>query len=441
MRSICRLFFILVLALTGFLSSGKASALEAGLDVNDASVLFPIDGLRKPVPYLGLEEESLLPLKIFNELISRATAMGIAAPQTSAIALPTDWNIMGFRYDPCAPEDHGLSNEPCVSELRLVAQPRSRFTPADSAIHLLYKINPGQPNADDPLLADLLSLKQKSQALSGLSTDGRPLGVHPLLAEALKSKNDAIPKLFGDFVRKYARSEQLIKVTMMGLRKGTPTDWIFFGGNVENGAWVQTSIPNVKSVADSMVELVINGATKSFKGRAIDPDLSLAPFFGGPQGDLASYIAATDKAIHTLENPSLSDRNTADCISCHAATSVRLSGEFEFSAKVDGISASVPRAVTAFPAPGALPNHPLNWNLRAFGYFGLVPTVSMRSVNEAGRAVELINKIMNRRPTGPDCSLVVDQVMSCFVESSTQFATKSSTEECLSLCRQPGRGR
>jgi hypothetical protein len=189
-----------------------------------------------------------------------------------------------------------------------------------------------------------------------------------------------------------------------------------------------------------MVELVIAGASKTFKGTAIDKDLSLAPFFGGPETDLGTFIAATDKVIHTLENPSLSDRNTADCLSCHAATGVRLSGEYGFSFKVDGVSASVPRGITGFPAPGALPNHPLDWNLRSFGYFGLVPTVSMRTVNEGAGAAELINKIMNRSPTGPDCSLVIDQVMSCFVQSSTQFGTVSTAEDCLALCvKAPGK--
>lgn len=55
-----------------------------------------------------------------------------------------------------------------------------------------------------------------------------------------------------------------------------------------------------------------------------------------------------------------------------------------------------------------------NYECAGPSYHGLNPTVSMRTVNEAARSVELINSPLNHEPAGPDCSLVFDGVMSCF---------------------------
>ena len=428
---ILRLFIGLTILLTFANPQLKA---ESGLDVNDVAVLFPIDGLHKAVPYIPLDDSTLLPSKVFADLILRAQDLSIAAPQTSSIIKASDWNVVAFRFDPCAPQDHGNSIEPCISELRLVAQTRARFSPADSSLHLIYQLKEGKPSATDDVLKDLRALKSQSETLLNTSSSGLPLGVHPLLAAAFKAKRDDVPALYTAFIRKYAKAENLKKLTMMGLRKGTPTDWIFFGGEIVDGQWAQTPAPNVKVKPGAGVELIIQGPNRTFEGTAIDSSLSLADFFGTAAENLETSVPVFNTTLHTLENPSLTDRNTVDCISCHAATSVRHSTDVTFAPVVDGVSAQSPKGITGFPAPGILPNHPLHWNMRAFGYFGLLPTVSMRAVHEAARSAEAINTILNLAPVGPDCSLVHDAVMSCFFDSSIPFGTVTPTAECLASC-------
>jgi len=449
MRGLAR---TLVSLITLTVLSGELSAADGpiGLDINDASILFPIDGSKKPVPFLGLDDPSLLSNDIFRAVLARATELGIKAPQTSSILNPADWNIVGFRYDPCAPEDHGISpsngrtdaRKPraaaagCLTELRLIAQPRARFSPADSSLHLIYKLKAGQPLASDPILLDLVQLKRDTEALAGLSTAGSPLGVHPALALAVKDKRSDIPALYSAFLKKHATVDRLSKVTMMGLAQGVPTDWIFFGGDVDAGRWHNTAIPNLVESSNTAMELIIQGPSKNFKAQPTKSELSLASFFNSSDVEVHSQLTSLDHTIHTLENPRLSNRNTVDCISCHTSTTVRLSGDFPFASLVQGLTAPIPTGITAFPAPASLPSHPLHWNLRAFGYFGLVPTVSMRTVHEAASAVETINTLLNLPAPGPDCSAEIEAVMSCFVGSSGVFATTASSEDCLSTCQK-----
>lgn len=410
------------------------AANNAGLDINDASVLFPNNGKHLPVPLLTLDQTSIIDPNIFKAVQTKAKEIGISAPSTAAFDRPTDWSVRAFRVDPCAPEEHGKSLEPCLYELRLIAQPTARFSAADSGLHLIYKIAAGKPNADDKLLEDLLALKRESETLSSQSTNGEALGVHPILQKAVKDKRQDIPALFATFVKTHAKAAKLSKVTMMGLRSGSPTDWIFFGGDIIDGRWTMTPVPNLKARATHFVELNTQDETKPFKGLSIESSLALDNFFNATVESNNTRIDTLAQTAFALENPALSHRNNSDCISCHTATSVRLSTDYSFPEIVDGTTAMIPKGITAFPALGTVQNHPLHWNLRAFGYFGLQPTVSMRTVNEAAQAVAEINTILGLTPPAKDCSQKQTEINSCLIKGTLEIGTVESTADCLKLC-------
>lgn len=418
------------------LNLSSVARAASGLDINDVAVLFPNNGQHKPVPYLSLDNAELVSSSVMRTVLAEAIAIGIGPPQTSPIDQPADWSVRAFRVDPCAPEEHGKSIEPCLYELRLIAQPTARFSPADSSLHLIYKIASGKPQADDPMLKALLKLKTEAERLSGLSSSGQPLGVHPILGPAVKGKRSDIPALFAEFLQTHARHSKLSHLTMMGLRGGSPTDWIFFGGDIVDGKWVRKAIPNQQKTQSRLhfVELNVTAGPESFKGIALDPKLSLAPFFNQTIEENTLQLDALAESAFTLENPALSDRNNADCVSCHTATSARLSTDYTFPTSLPGVSAKSPVGITAFPALGTVQNHPLHWNLRAFGYFGLVPTVSMRTVHEAADSAAQLNAILGLKAPGPDCSSVSEAVMQCLISGTLEPGTVKDSATCMSLC-------
>ncbi len=78
--------------LSTLLMSSKLFA-ATGFDVNDVAVLFPNDGLHKPIPYISLDEPALIDLKVLTAILERAASIGIKAPQTTAMAKPADFSV------------------------------------------------------------------------------------------------------------------------------------------------------------------------------------------------------------------------------------------------------------------------------------------------------------------------------------------------------------
>ncbi len=413
-----------------------------GLDINDVAVLFPNDSAHKPVPNINLANSSLVNPKTLASVLARATELGISPAPTSSIKNGSDWSIRGFRVDPCAPEVHGASIEPCLFELRLIAQPNAFFSPADNAMHLIYKIKAGKPSADEPLLLDLLQLKRESEDLMKETTTGQALNTHPLLLSAMKAKRSDVPALFSNFLLKYAHKRDLSKITMMGLRNGSPTDWIFFGGDLNDGVWKAGPIPNHSSRSQTpFVELSVTEGAKSFKGAIQDQSLALQSVFNGEPETLPARVAEVSETVFKLENPSFSDRNTVDCVSCHAATTTRMVSEPSFPVSLSGVSREIPKGITAFPAMGTIQNHPLHWNLRAFGYFGLQASFNFRTIHEAAESAVQINEILGLSNPSFDCQAKADEVFQCLIQGTLQPNGAETTASCLARCEAPRNSR
>jgi hypothetical protein len=421
----------LVLLCTAFRSVPAQQ--NRGLDINDVAVLFPLDSHNQALPKILLSgpKTELIPQKIYAELWQASKAAGIAAPFLSSLETAEGWAIVGYRVDPCAPQGSHAPNGPCTAEIRLIAQPLTPENgPSDTALHLIYDIE----DSSRLIYQEILNLKTKAEALSMVSTNGKPLGVHPLLALAAMNSNREVPALHSDFLTKFVDKTRLKKVTIMGLRDAFALDWIFLGGDVIKGKWIQGKIPNLASGQDNFVEFDLRVDPNPFTSRPLDSRLSTYDFFSTGVDTTEAIRQTLAEAAHRLENPELSNRNTADCLSCHSATTMRIHAIAQMPFIIQGLTAKNPKGITAFPEPLTLQNHNLNWNLRAFGYFDQRATLSMRTVNEAARSADAINKALNRVNPGPDCSAVEDEVQTCFVKTSTEAGPQKSTEECLSLC-------
>ncbi len=415
-------------------ASHPAKARHApGLDINDVAVLFPLDELSQPSPEIRLSKDDgdFIDSQVYSQLIAAARKTGIASTLFQDFESSNVWAVVGYRVDPCAPLDHEAPGGGCSAELRLVLQPSGPLGgPADSALHLIYDIEAVAPS----LYQDVKSLKERGERNTLVSTNGRPLGVHPQLQSATMSAfGQDFPQEHKTLLRKYATANRLRKATIMGLRGDLAIDWIFLGGDVKGHNWTQTSVPNLPKGVDQLIEF--NRQTPaSFLVKPVDPQLSTYSFFEPSFTQGPDDIAIVNEAVHRLENPELSNRNTSDCVSCHSATTVRihpLSTALVYHPK---LSAKIPSGITGFPDASILQNDDLHWNLRAFGYFDDRATLAMRTVMEAARSADAINRRQGWDNPGKVCGEHQAEAMSCMVLASTQKGAGKTADDCLSLC-------
>lgn len=402
-----------------------------GLDVNDVAVLFPLDSSFQTFPHIELAEGQLLPQTLLDELLTAATSKRVKAPGNVSMSSHQEWHIVGFRYDPCASRSIPSIISPCLQEIRLVAQVASAEGPQDTAMHLIYQLGEGDLKADDPVALDLLQTKQKAESLSSLSTSGQFLGVHPILKQALATGNQEIANLYKDFILRHATADKLVEVTMMGIPE--LTHWVFLGGRIQDGHWNQAAIPNLPEGNSTFVELNKASAAATFSPMPVDSSISTALYFAKkalqPE-DLENVSHALDK----IENLDIVNRNNVDCVSCHSATTVRVTPRMSKFAQLADLSQNLPQNISAFPAPRILQNHMFHWNLRAFGYFGNLPSMNMRVVLESGRSADLANLGLGKKNPGLACADKKKELMSCLIKSSTPFSKENAGDECRALC-------
>jgi hypothetical protein len=422
--------------MVSFALTSLAHAQSSGLDINDVAVLLPLDTQKQAFPKIALSgEQPLLTKATLDEVLAAGAALGVKLPAgTTSFTQLEDYIITSFRYDPCAPKDHmGPEVSDCLAEVRLIAQPFDSFGPSDTALHLIYQVGDSAPKAGDEVLADLFRIKARAEEILKMSSSGIPLNVHPLLSAAMKAGNIEVGALYEAFIRKHARPGNLKKVTMMGL--GAQTHWIFFGGNVTDGKWVQDQIPNQSDNTKMAVELDLNSSDLFIPA----PQDILSSTFGFFRRELLQegQIDIIRSQVHKIENPSLTNRNNSDCLSCHTATSLHTNSAAIVPVYIEGLSADAPKGITAYPAQGLLQRHRFHWNLRAFGYFGSLPALSMHTVNEAGRSAAKINEILARKNPGRDCSAVQKQIVSCFFKALPGVGPKGpidNSAKCMDTC-------
>ncbi len=438
-------------------SVANAQTLDRGLDVNDVTVLFPLGPGYSPTPEISFEGSSpIISPELFQSVLNTAsTQFKIGAPQgVRNFSAPATWRVVGFRYDPCAPDDgHGSTGtDRCMQELRLIAQPMKLFQgPGDTAMHLLYTLGSGKPSARDPAVTELLSIKNKmSEVLRGeVSTAGQALSINPFLAagvsinasEPMNQKARLAIELYRNYVRKFANPARLTQVTMMGVRAGNDTDWIFFGGLVINGKFTPTQIPNLaageKSIHFDRSFFRTKNTETKIEPIPLKSELSSTALFQIPSSEIntqASVNQTISQTLHRIENPNLTNRTNVDCLSCHLATGGRFSGVFEIAPYLKGFTAPLPPRVTAVAPDWILQSNPIQWNLRNMGYFNAQPSLSNRTVQESAVAAAELNQILGLQGPGRDCSRVEEAVIRCMTPSFSSTDPLQDVEKCLALC-------
>lgn len=394
-------------------------------DVNDVSFLWPVPRSEQDVTHLisaaeiNIKGGQIWPQSAFDTVIE--TAQNVKAGNNTIDFSPSfatqvskaeTWKIAGLRIDPCSPgSDQAISQVfGCSPQLRIIAQPVTVSAAGpkvhDLTAHLVFKFvkdeGTGQqliPDKDkfQEIVSDLKLLKSELE-LAGINTAG-DLSVHP----GLKANVPGFEEKLESFIKKHVSEEKLSGVAFMGL-DGRVEPWIFFAmSKLPNGTLVQAPFPTLGGKNAQMI-------TGTSFGQRIIP-VPTTTNLTSNQGVSTAMLLGIGIA-NRLDNPVFPDRlepqiqdipdiianpnkahffNT-DCVSCHSANilSSQLtalgSGKYRYKlpANISGIDISL------------LPQS--RWNVRNFGWFppaspnrAAVPTVSIRTANEAAESADYIN--------------------------------------------------
>lgn len=424
------------------LASGTPGRADAPkLDLCDVTWLWPVPQTEQDLDnVLSIDElktaenTAIWSDEQFEDVLKTADG-DFATVQDHRIRLPAEvrtksaWRIVAFRADPTAPGGHELirQNFGEKPQLRLVLQPvtvvNGKVTVHDIAIHAVYGFvvkADGQPEGPDrerfkEIVRDLDALK-KFVSDASVTTDGRPLGVHP----GLKAKTPKLRNQVQAFLEKHLHPRHLSAMAIMGL--DGPEPWIFvalgkFPPNAERfgpipflpaqmlsfrtTGGVVLPVPKVNNRNPIPNKLPMPAEEKDRRGVAtaalftkVKPDLDAFAVVGkDAQGQPVLDAELRNRDIPDLiADPVRTHFFNADCLSCHTETRRRLQmtlnpGEFAY------LRDGKPPAIEA----DCLPKH--DWNVRNLGWFPphaaigggpTVPTVTQRTANETAEVVAFI---------------------------------------------------
>jgi hypothetical protein len=382
------------------LGASAVLASSPSWNVNDVSILFPLPSASD----FSAVKDSLLKT-------DSSGLGGVLVPRTDFDALPnitmgylspdgvySRLRVVGLRLDPCF--GGPVSGSACRHQVRLVWQilevkgdQVDRVETMDSAIHTFYDLSSTEFDKFSEALKRL-------EDASGISTQGLPLGVNPILHQEglhgvfLKSLEALLATSIGQ--------GNFSRITYMQL-SGSGNIWVFGGFDVVNGAIKPLAIPRL---GNAVAQTFSNGAfpsTTYFEGGVspapagqdlltflITESSTIAP------SDEAAVIAST-QAAYKIENPKIHNADTVDCVSCHTAQSARTWSVRQYPwLMLDARNYPfIYRAGLTSPAGPDLTNESPNQNfttiLRSFGYFRADIAVSQRVINESAEVATQLN--------------------------------------------------
>ena len=398
-------------------------------DVNDISFLWPVPNNSREASELIASDEKtadgksqIWPKPAFDTLIQTAQTVGVKSPTgetrqinfndgplQNAFNQQKTWKVVGMRIDPSAPGSSSkiVNERGSKPQIRLIMQPvtidgTGQVRVHDYTAHLVYNFTKGSGSPAVPdkekfteIVNDLKRLKA-NLAASGVSTDGKPLGVHPgfRMRNGQNFRNE-----LKTFIKKHVSEGNLAAIAFMGLEP--PEPWIFFAMAKQGGAFVRVPAPTLGTNQAQMLSFVDEKnvlpvpATENLgKGKGVSTAML---FEGGIESKLASSVLGDparprfQEIPDIIANPERSHFFNTDCVSCHSesarrqALNIRTGDALFKYQNPPGIS-SVEAAL--------LPTD--RWNVRNFGWFpdfqGATETVTMRTANETAEAVEFINQ-------------------------------------------------
>lgn len=395
----CFIFFLLIIH-----HSIVLGASSKGLDVNDASFLFPMNesGL---LPKIDLSEENLITEQHLHDVLFFETQSGEIStlPYTDIRYMTklTNWRVTSFRVDPCGenfelrPGTQLIAEriEGCVPRLRVVAQPLNLFgQPLATALHLIYDM--GELGLQE-IGKKIVELKRKSES-RGSTTTGLPLMVHPILkAELGQTEKPFASELKGILLA----SVQQAKLSMITLsvRAGV-NHWKFVAGIIQQGTWKKISTAfssefydqgdsqfGVEDLACDEVSVCsfkpVSMNTSETAGATIlneifRPERQIEQVPGHRSPDLK-------RKAELIDNPESVHFFNTNCVSCHVSSSLRDRAEILSEPFLrEGVTPFVPRRFTSDKV-----NSVIN-----FGYFGTIPRISTRTAGDAVAATDILNR-------------------------------------------------
>lgn len=353
-------------------------------ELNDVSILFPKNANAEGMYAASdmAEHGALLPLSAFSKVgpiasIGSTTGTGGTMPEPVEDTYP-QLRVVSARIDPCFPS---LAAASCRHQVRLVMQPLRDNLFEDAALHVFYDLPPEDFQA---LLSDIQRLKRESQTESS-----GPLRVHPILSD----EGPGGPFARGLRAALFAQigADRLTRVTAMHF-DGLNFVWTFRGFDFADGVAHPISILGTSDQQQSFHDFSSTGFAATVMP-VFEADAPLEPAWSsadlrdaGRNVQQSAYSAALK-----LENPTIVDVESASCVACHTAGSVRLWSEAElgFSSTDDAnhfesiFDLSLAVSDTVPPGPD---------RLRAFGYKGDDAIWSQRTINDSAAVAEYLSR-------------------------------------------------
>lgn len=422
------------------LGNGESAATEAEIsslfDVNDLSILFPLNG-GQLTPNIATSESDIWRDEDFKEVMKVADQLQLKGIDITSMK---DWRVVSMRFDPCAPGLDVVQNKKspfgdCLIEMRLIAQPVTSSGPIDTAAHLVFDLGETVPINELAANATLKDLIGDLETIRNLSaTAGKPLGIHP----GLKDNPGKVASKVKDFILKGVKLAKTRRIAFMGLKNAGAEPWTFFAGTVEGGLWKQS--PQLPAHGKPSQDLDFLNFTEN--NGAVNPPnpgaVSTSALFTVKKPSQADIAKAFD-----VENVTKANFFTTDCVSCHSSSS-RLANLEVFASPNDSRGKPVgqtegdlanwtppPKHITGYVAKSAQQDS--TWNVRNFGYFGRKETVSGRALTETVEIVKWLNTNLEEQKKanldGPG--------RSCPNPQKTWACLRAGNETCLSECKFP----
>jgi hypothetical protein len=374
------------------------------LGMNDVSMLLPLPrAVRAPVvaSIAGDGAEPLVDRGTFDALV---TAPGDLGPKVGTLGAYEDFQVVAIRFDLCERLAIGVCPPDVPGRLRLVLQPcemvGGELRTQDIALHAFYPIAAGE-------LAGVIGELRALAAIQGAPADA-PLAVSPAAAAG----NAAYLAKLHALVMRYARADQLARLTVIGQRASSAAfAWIFRGvdrdaadalnagaGDRRAAGFTAMAIPGLAAAGGAPAtqqSAFLAGGDTVFDARPVaDQPAGFALAINGARFAAAGpdERRAAIAALVELQNPARHDTIDTQCLGCHVATYLTarraaalhvdpaaLAGRFAppYNVAVHSVAGSDPRVV------------------RAFGWAGSAPAISQRVANDTA---EVLAEIAARFP-------------------------------------------
>lgn len=365
-------------------------------EVNDVSYLFPLkmeqDSLLK-VTSSG-ERGELIPQRVLKNI--DRLVMSYDAPKDEVTSL----RAMGMRIDPCF--KYVATSTKCSPQLRLVWQPtdnlQSQAKTYDAAIHAFYDLS----ETEFKELTTQLKLLKLKNASASVLTDKLPLGVHPGFTNP-KTKNYFLTDLKKVILR-FAGEKNLARLTFMRLL--TPMIWWEFGGfdKSKNGEWARFNIPRHPTDEikqdffndDFNVQVAMKGTIiphRDYMGYPDDFSDVIHGYSIYPEtAEGKKLINKSLVTINKIENPKIHSPATMDCVHCHIAEPLQIWLNDKYKARATTESAYIQEFKGKHNLSNTTRKNDHNKSLRAFGYFGELPSINQRVINESAEIADELNR-------------------------------------------------